>query len=370
MRQYSSGHLYFTIKDVTGEISSVLFGQDAQKLAFIPENGQKVIMFGGVSIYSPRGQFQFKVKTLHRSGKGNLWEAYEHLKQKLESEGLFDSSLKKKIPSYPEKIAVITSADGSVIRDIINVISRRSPHIHIMLRPSLVQGDLAVESLIEGIKNIHIYSPEVDAIIIGRGGGSMEDLWCFNDERLVRAIANSRIPIISAVGHETDVTLSDFVADLRAATPSVAAELLSPLRDDLNQYIDEQEERLLGIIQSYILNQYQVIEMATLSHGLHKPQEFFDKQKEKFNNISNLLSNSTQASIDRLKNKFEIEYEKLLVLNPNSILERGYSLSFNEDRQIINSDYPLKKGDNIYIHFSNKIAQTTVNKVEKKRYDK
>ena len=171
LRQYSSGHTYFTLKDATNEISCVLFFHDAQKLAFIPENGQKVVVFGSVSLYSPRGQFQFKVKNIHISGRGDLWEAYECLKRKLESEGLFDSSRKKKIPTYPEKIGVITSADGSVIRDIINVIHRRSLHIHIMLRPSLVQGEMAVESLINGIEDIHAQSSSIDVIIIGRGGG-------------------------------------------------------------------------------------------------------------------------------------------------------------------------------------------------------
>ena len=366
LRQYSSGHIYFTLKDATGEISSVLFAHDAQKLAFIPENGQKVIMFGGVSIYSPRGQFQFKAKSIHISGKGDLWEAYERLKRKLDSEGIFDPSRKKKIPVYPEKIGVITSVDGSVIRDIINVITRRSPHIHIMLRPSLVQGDIAVESLIQGIEDIHACSFGVDAIIIGRGGGSMEDLWCFNDERLIRAIANSKIPIISAVGHETDFTLSDFASDLRAPTPSAAAELLSPVRDDLYQYLDEQEERLLGFIQSYILNQYQTIEMAILSYGFHKPEVFFHQQKEKFNNFTNILVNSAQSSLDKLKKKLEVEHEKLQALNPKDILKRGYLLAFDEDGGIINTDSPLKKGDNINLHFLDRIANTTVKKVEKK----
>jgi len=366
LRQYRSGHIYFTLKDATAEISSVLFAHDAQKLAFIPENGQKVILFGSISLYSPRGQFQFKVKGLHISGKGNLWEAYEHLKRKLESEGLFASSRKKKIPLYPEKIAVITSADGSVIQDIVNVINRRSPHIHIMLRPSLVQGETAVKSLIAGLEDIHAQSSPVDAIIIGRGGGSTEDLWCFNDERLVRAIANSKIPIISAVGHETDFTLSDFSSDLRAPTPSAAAELLSPVSEDLSQYLDEQEERLLGFIQSYILNQYQTIEMAILSYGLHTPEIFFNQHKEKFNNFIDALVNLAQSSVDKYKKKLENNSEKLHILNPKHILERGYSLVFDVDEHIIKADVPLKKGDNINIHFSDRIVNTTINKVEKK----
>ena len=366
LRKYSSGHIYFTLKDSSGEISSVLFAHDAQKLAFIPENGQKVILIGGISIYAPRGQFQFKVKSIHISGRGKLWEAYEQLKQKLESEGIFHPSRKKTIPRYPEKIGIITSIDGAVIRDIINIITRRSPHIHIMLRPSLVQGDIAVESLIQGIKDINDYESEVDAIIIGRGGGSMEDLWCFNDEDLVRAIADSKIPIISAVGHETDFTLSDFASDLRAPTPSAAAELLSPVSDDLYQYLDEQEQRLLGIFQSYILNQHQAVEMAILSYGFHKPQFFFDQEKEKFNNVANTLVNSAQSYIEKLKNKLEIEYEKLQVLNPKDILKRGYLLAFDEDGSMISSNSILKIDDNINLHFSDRIVNTTVNKIEKK----
>ena len=366
LRQYSSGHIYFILKDASGEISSVLFSHDAQKLAFIPENGQKVTLFGSVSLYSPRGQFQFKVKNIHISGQGDLWEAYERLKKKLESEGLFDAVIKKKIPVYPEKIGVITSADGSVIRDIINVINRRSPHIHIMLRPSLVQGDIAVESLVKSIEDINAHIIPVDAIIIGRGGGSMEDLWCFNDERLVRAIANSKIPIISAVGHETDFTLSDFAANLRAPTPSAAAELLSPVRDDLAQYLDEQEERLLGYVQSYILSQYQTIEMAILSYGFHKPEVFFNKHKEKFNNFATALVNFARSSMDKFSKKLEVKSEKLHVLNPKGVLNRGFSLVYGTDGNIVKPNSPLLNGDEINIHFSNRIANTTVNKVEKK----
>ena len=366
LRQYSSGHIYFTLKDATGEISSVLFSHDAQKLTFIPENGQKVTLFGSVSLYSPRGQFQFKVKNIHISGKGDLWEAYEHLKKKLESEGLFDTSLKKKIPVYPEKIGVITSADGSVIRDIINVINRRSPHIHIMLRPSLVQGDIAVETLIKSIEDINSQTTPVDAIIIGRGGGSMEDLWCFNDEGLVRAIANSKIPIISAVGHETDFTLADFAADLRAPTPSAAAEILSPVRDDLLQYLDEQEERLLGLVQSYILSQYQTIEIAILSYGFHKPKVFFNQHKEKFNNFAVALVNCARSAVDKFSKKLEIKSEKLQGLNPKGVLDRGFALVYGADGHIVISNSPLHKGDNINIHFLDRIANTTVNNVEKK----
>ena len=366
LRKYSSGHIYFSLKDSTGEISSVLFAHDAQKLAFILENGQKVILIGGISIYSPRGQFQFKVKSINLSGRGELWEAYEQLKQKLEYEGIFHSSRKKKIPSYPQKIGIITSADGSVIQDIINVIARRSPHVDIMLRPSFVQGDIAVQSLIQGIKDVNAYASEVDAIIIGRGGGSMEDLWCFNDENLVRAIADSRIPIISAVGHETDFTLSDFASDLRAPTPSAAAELISPVSDDLYQYLDEQEQRLLDIVQTYILNQYQTVERAILSYGFHKPQIFFEQKKEKFNNFAKILVNSAQSSIEKIKKQLEIENGKLQVLNPKDILKRGYLLAFDEDGDIISSNSPLKKDDNINLHFSNRIVNTTINKIEKK----
>jgi len=366
LHQYRSGHIYFTLKDSTGEISSVLFSHDAQKLPYIPENGQKVTLFGSVSLYSPRGQFQFKVKNIHLSGRGDLWEAYERLKRKLESEGLFDASQKKKIPSYPQKIGVVTSVDGSVIRDIIHVMNRRSPHIHIMLRASMVQGETAVESLIAGIEDINSQSSKVDAIIIGRGGGSMEDLWCFNDERLVRAVANSNIPIISAVGHETDFTLIDFAADMRAPTPSAAAEFLSPVRDDLFQFLDEQEERVLGLIQSYILKKYQFIGMAVISYGFHKPELFFSQQKEKFNNFTTALVNSAQSSVGKFKQKLEIELQKLNILNPMGVLNRGYALVYDDSGTAIQENSPLNKGDSINICFSNRIANTTVNKVKKK----
>ena len=366
VRKYSSGHTYFTLKDSFQEISVVFFSQYAQKSSITLQNGEKIIVNGSLSIYAIRGQYQFIAKNIQISGQGNLWLDYEKLKNKLEYEGLFKASRKKQIPSYPHKIGVITSADGAVIQDIINIISRRSPHLKIFLRPSLVQGQKAVKSLINSIDDFCSYESTIDVIIICRGGGSMEDLWCFNDENLVRKIADCKIPIISAIGHETDFTLSDFVSDLRAPTPSAAAELVAPSRDDLYQYLDDREQQLSDSIKSYFEKKYKTIEIHSLSKGFLKPEIFLTNKKERINKLSENLLKNFQFSFEKLKKQSLVNSTKLNALNPDNVMKRGYSLIYSESEKLIDLGVKLQIDDNISIHFSDSVVNAQIRKINKK----
>ncbi len=364
-KTYGSGHSYFTLKDDGSEISSVLFAHQFKGLSFQPHVGQKVVAHGTVSLYPQRGQYQFVVSHLHMAGKGNLWEEFEALKGKLDAEGLFSQTSKLPIPQFPEKVGVITSQDGAVIRDIINVMNRRAPHIQVMLRPAVVQGDNAEDSLIQSIEDMVKYQPNVDVIIIGRGGGSMEDLWCFNSEKLVRKIHEINIPIISAVGHETDFTLTDFVSDLRAPTPSAAAEIVSPVKADLIEFIDEQQDRLLATVQQRILNYYQQIEMAILKYDFHKPSDFFQIHKEKFNRLSAELVNSTEKVFRKFSHSLQLKTQMLHQLNPTSIIERGFAVVYDEDGNVVKDSDSVKLKDRLKIQLHQSVVHSTVNKIEK-----
>jgi exodeoxyribonuclease VII large subunit len=366
LRKYPSGHIYYTLTDTQSEISAVMFSENARMLSFKPENGMKVMVEGDVSIYIPRGQYQLRTRNLYLSGKGDLWQQYEFLKQQLTTEGIFDIDHKQKIPRFPQKVAVITSSEGAVIRDIIQVLNRRSPQVNIMLRSVSVQGINAVSSIIQAISEVNQYN-EIDAIIVGRGGGSMEDLWCFNDESVVRAIYKSKIPIISAVGHETDFTLSDFAADLRAPTPSAAAELVSPVRDDLIQYLDEQEERLLARINTHIFESFQKVENIKLKYGFHQPKVFFNTQQEIFDTYYSRLINSTHTQLLEFKQKLEILAHRLVDLNPTAILNRGYAMVYNDNHEIIKPSIKVKKGDNIHVLMSNIDIDAEVKQIKVKK---
>ena len=246
-KPYPSGHIYLTLKDESAELSAVIFAQYAQQITHYPSSGMEVLAIGDLSIYAPRGQFQMQIKDLYLSGEGELWLAFETLKNKLEAEGYFDIAVKKKIPRYPQKIGIITSSKGAAIRDIIQVLSRRVPHVRCYIYPVPVQGREAAKRIAKAIENMNQYA-QVDLLIIGRGGGSLEDLWPFNEEAVARAIFSSQIPTISAVGHEIDFTIADFVADLRAPTPSAAAELISPDGSEMHAQLRGLEASLINTV--------------------------------------------------------------------------------------------------------------------------
>ncbi len=320
----SSGHFYFTLKDESAQIRAVMFRGSNQQLRFRPENGLQVLGYGRISVYEPRGEYQLIVEQLEPKGVGALQLAFEQLKKKLEAEGLFDPGRKRPIPPFPQKIGIVTSPTGAVIRDMIHVLTRRFPNIQILLNPVLVQGKGAASEIAQAIREMN-ERDDLDLLMIGRGGGSIEDLWAFNEEVVARAIVASRIPIISAVGHETDFTIADFVADLRAPTPSVAAELAVPVKEDLLFSLEETRHRLHQAIERKIeearllLRQWDGYFRDPGRQLTEKLLRLDHLREQMIGEVRHRLG-FAQETVARMK-------EHLKSLNPLAILERGYAIA-------------------------------------------
>ena len=358
-KHHYTGHLYFTLKDDKSLIKCIMFKSYAERLNFNPKDGEKVMVFGSVSVFERDGIYQIYVKAMKEDGVGNLYKEYERLKNELEKEGLFDEKHKKKIPLKPNIIGVLTSQTGSVIRDIINVSTRRNPNTYIRLYPVPVQGEGAAEKIANGIKIMNDKNL-ADVLIIARGGGSIEDLWPFNEEIVARAIYNSEIPIISAVGHETDFTIADFVSDLRAPTPSAAAELANPdiyeLKNKLNTYREQMRLTLKKKLELMNLRYEKIMSSVVFTDPLKNINDNYLKLD---NNIKS-LENSIKFKQKEANMLFAQIVAKLDGLSPLKTLTRGYCLS-EKDGKIIKSAKTLKKGDNIGIKFFDGEKQATIN---------
>ena len=341
---YKTGHFYFTLKDEGGLIRSVMFKGSADKLKFVPENGMRVIAHGRVSAYVRDGQYQFYADDMEPDGIGALYIAYEQLKAKLEKEGLFDVRYKKPLPKIPKRIGIITSPTGAAIRDIINVLGRRFPYAEGVLYPALVQGEGAPKQLIDGVRYFN-ETNKADVIIIGRGGGSIEDLWAFNNEELAREIFASKIPIISAVGHETDFTICDFVSDRRAPTPSAAAELAVPETMELKQKILNIIGRMDMLIMHNIGNRRQRVEELANKRVLNNPAYIVDDRRIHLMNYDGRLESGMRYSLSLKKEIFAKYTSKLEALNPMSVISRGYSAVFSDDGRLIKSVDQIEIGD-------------------------
>lgn len=356
---HKSGHFYFTVKDETSRIAAVMFRSSASKLAFIPENGMKVIVGGRVSAYVRDGQYQIYVDTLEPDGVGALYIAYEQLKAKLGAEGLFDEAKKKPLPRYPMRIGVITSPTGAAIRDIINILGRRFPIAEVVLYPSLVQGESAAPQLIEGLRYFN-EKKNVNVIIIGRGGGSLEDLWAFNSEALVREVAASELPVISAVGHEIDFTLCDFAADRRAPTPSAAAELAVPERYELKRKLGNVTARLELLEGKKLELLRSTLERMKKSRALTDPRNFIDDKRMALGIAEDKLYNRITFFLERKKSALAGKTAKLDAMNPLSVLSRGYGAAFASDGTVIRSAAQVEKGSNISLMLSDGTVRATV----------
>lgn len=383
---YKSGHLYFTVKDDEAQIRCVMFSSYASKLEFRPADGMKVTVHGRVSMFVRDGQFIFYVDRLNADGVGDLYLKFELTKKKLADEGLFDSSKKKPLPKYPKRIGVITSDTGAAIQDIRNIITRRFPIAEIILYPSLVQGKDAESDLCRGIKYFSA-SSDVDVIIIGRGGGSIEDLWSFNSEKLARAIYACQIPVISAVGHETDFTICDFVSDLRAPTPSAAAELAVPDVKDLNRQLRNVVTKMQATLNSRISLLRLRLERSANHRLLQTPGSVIDDRRMHTERLRELLINSLQRSLERERNRInnaearlnsdvKLIYEKrrseylrftakLDALNPLSVIARGYSAVFDENNKLIKSVMDVEIYDTLNIKLTD--GTLTAKAVSKRR---
>ena len=366
-KSHTTGHFYFSIKDENSKINAIMFSTNAKKLKFTPTDGMKIFVSGRVTVYEQTGNYQIYVDEMLEDGVGNLYIAFEQLKKKLSSEGLFDQKYKKSIPKYPEKIGVVTASTGAAIRDILSTIKRRYPLVEVLLFPCLVQGDNAAPDIVKKINMAENY--DLDILIVGRGGGSIEDLWPFNEEIVARAIFNCKIPVISAVGHEIDFTIADFVADLRAPTPTGAAEMAVPNLVDLIKYINQFKIRLNESIYKKVNYQKLYLDSLKNSFVIKNPLIMYDSKKQNLDLIIEKLNSLLKIKLDKNKDKLEnlkknyilknpkTLYEncqknleniitKLELINPLKVLKRGYSLTY-KDNKIINSINDLNINDNI-----------------------
>ncbi len=360
-KRNSRGHFYFTLKDSESQISATMFANDASKVDFDPKDGQTVLVRGTISSYIPYGTYQINVNHMQQQGLGDLYLAYEKLKKELEEKGYFDKSKKKNIPLYPKAIAVITSPTGAAVRDVINTIKRRYPIAQIYVYPSIVQGETAKTSI---VKNIIKCNEDnlVDTIIVGRGGGSIEDLWCFNEKVVAEAIFNSKLPIISAVGHETDFTISDFVADVRAATPTAAAEIATPDINVLINSIKIYESRISNAFTNKMNNVKQ--NLVNLDRRLDNcsPLMLLEQLNNKRLQLDKLLQTNMINLVESKQNTLKYNIEKLNALNPLSIMDKGFSLVQNKDK-IVRSIDDVNIDDNLTVNL--KDGKLNVKVVEK-----
>jgi exodeoxyribonuclease VII large subunit len=360
---HSSGHMYFSLKDSKGAINCVMFKSFTSSLPFLPEAGMKVFACGYISLYEKTGQYQLYVKTLEPSGKGSLYLAFQQLKEKLFDKGLFDDSNKKKLPAYPKTIGIITSPTGACVHDIISVCKRRNKNINLVLYPTLVQGHGAPSSICSAIEKFNLWG-NCDLIILGRGGGSIEDLWAFNDEDVAYSIFNSKIPIISAVGHETDVTIADFVADIRAATPSAAAEIASPNLNDITANLDTLKENLNICMLNKLRNKKQNLAMLTESLCIHDLTKSINNTKATLDTLNTALSKHIMFKLtlnrDTLKNKVML----LDGVSPLSILKKGFSIVEDENGNVIKNKFELKNDQLITVKFNDGNITATVRGVD------
>ena len=347
---YKTGHFYFTLKDADGLIRAVMFKSAVGKLKFLPENGMKVIVHGRVSVFVRDGQYQLYVDAMEPVGVGSLYIAYEQLKRKLEAEGLFSPARKRPLPKIPTRVGIITSPTGAAVRDMINITKRRFPYAKLTLFPTLVQGPDAPAQLCSGVKFFNAakaaHSPfAVDVIIIGRGGGSIEDLWAFNDETLARTVAASEIPVISAVGHETDFTICDFAADMRAPTPSAAAEIAVPDTAELMRKINNITGHMELALTKSIASRRSALTQLAKTRALTSPQNFIDDKRMALLSLSGRLEQEMKLSLTNKRGQFASLTASLEALNPMSVISRGYSAVFDESGKLIKSVKQLDKGD-------------------------
>lgn len=359
---HSTGHLYFSLKDEGGVLRSVMFRASASKLPFVPENGMKVTAHGRISSFVRDGQYQLYADSMEPDGVGALYIAYEQLKKRLATEGLFASERKKPLPKIPSRIGIVTSPTGAAIRDMINVTGRRFPYAEIILYPSLVQGPDAPAELISGIEYFNKNSA-ADVIIIGRGGGSIEDLWAFNDERLARIIAASTIPIISAVGHETDFTICDFVADRRAPTPSAAAELAVPdTRELKNKFINVIKHEAASV-DRIVSRRRERLSYLAASRVLTMPQAMIDDRRMMTVMLTERLTSAEQGELSRAKLRLGVTVGKLDALDPLAVISRGYSAVYSDDGKLVGSVSKLNVGERIELKMSDGTASALVEKI-------
>lgn len=384
-KNHTRGHYYFTLKDEKSRVNAVMFASSVKNIKFIPNDGMKVLVTGRISVYEATGGYQIYVDDMVEDGVGNLYVAFEQLKEKLGKEGLFDVAHKKKIRKVPRKIGIITASTGAAIKDILTTIKRRFPVCETILFPSLVQGEKAKEDIVRNIELANTY--DLDTLIVGRGGGSIEDLWPFNEEIVARAIYNSKIPVISAVGHEIDYTIADFVADLRAPTPTAAAELAVPDITTILSYLDTAKVRSSNAISNLCDSKRMLLNKLEDSYILKRPMAIYEAKEQKLDNLIDNLRNAINKKIEIKKvklfeltnsyvfynpdivlgvkrNNLENVIHKLEILNPLNTLKRGYTITRFNDKIITNASI-VKKDDIITVEFVDGVVKSKILEVDK-----
>ena len=363
-KAYDSGHWYFSLKDAEGQIRCVMFRGRNSQVGFVPKDGDLIEVAANLGVYVPRGDLQLNVGMMRRAGQGGLYEAFLKLKEKLASEGLFDESKKRPLPKYPKAIGVITSAQAAALKDVLSTLERRAPHIPITVYPSLVQGVDAPPALIAALNRAYADAQQgdIEVILLVRGGGSIEDLWCFNDEQLARVIAESPVLIISGVGHETDFTIADFVADLRAPTPTGAAELATPNRDALLQDLDVLAQRMSVRVTQRIDKEAQRLDQLSLrlSHALPNP----DRMREKAQQLSVRLNQAWQVNMQSYRQRHQSWRNHLELLSPQRTLDRGYAVLLDEEGQAIKSAQQIQAKKTYELRLADDWSDVTVSEVK------
>ena len=363
---YKTGHFYFSLKDAGGSVRAIMFRSSASKLKFKPENGMRVIVGGRVSVFPRDGQYQIYVDVMEPDGVGALYMAYEQLRAKLEKEGLFAEERKKPLPRFPKRIGIVTSPTGAAIRDMLHITGRRFPSAEIVLYPALVQGADAAASISRGIRYFNT-KKSVDLLIVGRGGGSLEDLWAFNEELLVRAVADSELPVISAVGHETDFTLCDFAADLRAPTPSAAAELAVPDTEELLSSLGHMNERISLAMNRRLAKGRDRLGLLSSSRMLKDPRAFIDDKRMALAMDEQALYARMERILAAKRAEFQYKTAKMEALNPLAVVARGYSAVFDEKGILVKSVSQLAPGDGVSFALTDGKVHARVEKIESEK---
>jgi exodeoxyribonuclease VII large subunit len=364
-KAHYSGHLYFTLKDENAQLSAVMWKSRTSNLSFTLEDGMLVQAYGNITLYEKSGRYQIDIIEMQPAGRGRLQAEFERLKHKLEAEGLFDVSHKKSIPRYPNSIGIVTSETGAALQDILNILKRRAPQVNIILRPVKVQGEGAAREIAEGVRELNIYK-NLDLIIVGRGGGSLEDLWAFNEEIVARAIYNSEIPVITAVGHEIDFTISDFVSDLRAPTPSAAAELAVPDRKELIENLLNLSKQLEVTYKNRINSLKEKIQSLAKSYGMRRPVDILHQYALQIDNLTGKLEKNFINYMNQGRQKCEHLKMRLDNLNPKNVLRRGYSLTYYNGA-LVKSAEKLVKDAEIVTEFYKGAVNSKVTKIRKNK---
>lgn len=364
-KRHSSGHFYFSLKDENAQIPCVMWAGRNRGLRFSPEDGMQVLAHGQVTVYEKRGYYQFDVAQIQPAGVGALQAAFEQLKRRLQAEGLFDEARKKPLPEFAQSVGIVTSPTGAALRDLVSVLRRRWPAMKIILRPVLVQGAGAAEAIAQAIGEFNEYK-EVEVLIVGRGGGSLEDLWAFNEEIVARAIYASKIPVVSAVGHEVDFSISDFVADVRAATPSAAAELVAPEVAEVKRQLQSLAIQSIRQLQRLLQTQHDRLRRVATSYGLRQPLDQVRQRSQQLDDLQRRLQLALQNRLAIWKQQLKAKEQRLRALSHEHILQRGFAIVYREpDKKLVHEAKELQANDSIHIQFGVGSAEARVEKVKK-----